>query len=200
MRIEVKDNLKELSKRLSAFEKQYIPQATVMALNKIGSTVLSESKRRLKAESGLKRLNLLNKYVSVSRANRARPYFTIRFDRKWISMMEFDATQGAEGVLARAWGRRKMYKGAFIATMSNGKRDVFVRTGNRRGEPRRVKTGKNIGKLYRPGLPIKILYGPYLPTLKRQTKLDEMAAQVVSDRFGLEFSRAIRGAVARAFR
>lgn len=198
MRIEVKDNIKDIKKTLSSLEKKFVPEATVKALNKVGATALSRSKREIRKGLGMT-LDQFNKgnYLTSRRARKGFEVYEINFARKTVSLYKLGASASKRGVTVKAWGRKQTYEKAFIATMPNSKRDVFVRIGGRRGAKRKVVTGANVGKTYRPELPIKLLHGPYIPTLKRQQKVDEIISKVVQERFGLEFDRALTSLFAR---
>lgn len=192
MRIEVKDTLKELSKEVGLFQKQYIKEATTRALNKVGNTATSRSMREIRKDFNMSLGDFKQgKYIISKRATKGKQYYDIVFANKYASLFKMGAAQNKTGVTVKAWGKKQRYDGAFIATMPNGKRDVYIRIGGRRGPKRRVVSGKNVGKLYQPELPIKKLFGPYVPTSLRQRKLDEVVNAIVAERFPIEFRRAI---------
>lgn len=191
MRIEVKDQLKQLSKEISVFQKVFVKEATFRALNKVGATAVSRSTREIRKDFNMSLQDFKKgKYILSKRAKQNKLFYEIFFANKTASLFKMGAVQNKTGVVVKAWGEKQRYDGAFIATMPNSKRDVFVRIGGRRGAKRRVVSGKNVGKLYQPELPIKKLHGPYVPTVFRQRKLDKIVDAVVAERFPIEFRRA----------
>ena len=198
MQIIVKDTLKDLSKQLAWYEKQFLPKATTRALNKVGGTVFSRAVKEVAKNMGVKQSVIRNgKFIIVSKASYKKQVFTITFKNEHLSLYKMGAAQSGGGVTVKAWGRKQNYPGAFIATMPNGKRDVFVRTNDYRGAKREVKTGKNIGKTYRPGLKIHKLYGPRVLTAYNQQRVDEVARKVVEERLPIEFIRALNSILGR---
>jgi hypothetical protein len=192
MRISVQSDLDKLAKNLSLFEKHKLPKATTRALNKIGNSATTQVKREMSKEAGLAQ-NKVAPYIKTWRAAHNRPYFDINFRRSTFSLYNtYGATQNARGVTSKAWGKKKLYPGAFLAIMPNGKKDVFINVGGRRGSLREVKSGKNIGKKYRPELPLKLLYGPSLYAMRAKLGLDKKVEVLVLERFPTEFQRAIR--------
>jgi hypothetical protein len=201
MRISVESNLKDLSRQVDYLEKKFIPQATVRALNRVGATAASQSRREIRKDFNMSLADFKrSEYIIEKKATKNREYYEIYFAKKSASLYQMGAVQSKTGVTVKAWGKKQRYQGAFIATMPNSKRDVFILIGGRRGAKRKVMTGKNVGKTYRPELPIKKLFGPYVPTAKRQHKLDEMVQRIVNERFPLEFGRAIKSLVGRGLR
>ena len=199
MRISVEDNLSKLSKELTSLQRQYIPKATVRALNKVGATATSHARREVRKDFNISLSDFKkSKYIIEHKATKTREYYDIFFAKKSASLYQMGAKQTPTGVTVKAWGQKQSYKGAFIAKVPNSdKKDVFIRIGGRRGPKRQVVSGANIGKTYRPELPIKKLYGPYVPTSMRQRKLKEIIDKIVDERFGLEFKRAINSLIAR---
>ena len=88
-------------------------------------------------------------------------------------MIEFGARQTKKGVSAKAWGKRKLYKHAFIGSGRNsGKQLVFGKT---RGNPKKLKA------LHRPSLP-------------REFERQDMAKifnKKIKTRFPILFKRAV---------
>lgn len=73
------------------------------------------------------------------------------------ALINYGARQGKGGVSVQVKTGRKVLRHAFIATMPNGHRGVFERTGNQHKKV--VRNGKTV----RSGLPIKELFGPSIP-------------------------------------
>lgn len=107
--------------------------------------------RKVIKQSGIK------KYVVKHLARRdGQPVYRIIAKSGAMSLKEFDAKQTAEGVVASPWGRRRVFRHAFILRKLGG--HVFIRKGKAR-------------------LPIKKLYGPVLANeMVRDKSLQEFNA------------------------
>ena len=194
MRIQLDTEFRNLQKDLYRLETKQLNTAIVRAINKVGDRVFSASRKMMAKEGGIKPLKKLDRYIKKFRAARNRQYFDIVYSKGYFSLYrDFGATQTKKGVQSKPWGERQTYPGAFIATVGvGGHRDVFKRIGGRRGPKRRVLTGKNIGKLYQPELPIKQLFGPSVLGMYRKLKIEDVAQKIVADDYQKEFRRALR--------
>ena len=133
------------------------------ALNRAATKVRSEAVKRVARDMGLKQKDARRSFQIV-RATRAKPEAVIIITGKPIGLIKFGARQTRRGVTAKAWGKRKLYKGAFIApTSGSGGVQAFKLVGGRRGKPRARKSGPQAGRPYRPELPINKLFGPSVP-------------------------------------
>lgn len=194
MRIQLDTDFTKVQRDLYRLETKTLNSAIVRALNKVGSKVHSASRKMMAKEGGIKPLKKLDRYIKKFTAARTRQYYDIVYSKGFFSLYrDFGATQTKKGVVSKPWGQRQTYAGAFIATVGvGGHKDVFKRVGGRRGAPRRVLTGKNQGKLYRPELPIKQLFGPSVQGMYRKLKIEEMAQEIVASEYEVEFKRALR--------
>ena len=88
-------------------------------------------------------------------------------------MIEFGARQTKRGVSAKAWGKRKMYRGAFIGSGRNsGKRLVFRQAED---NPKRAVA----------------LHGPSLPREFYRQDMEKIFNKKIKTRFPILFKRAI---------
>ena len=88
-------------------------------------------------------------------------------------MIEFGARQTKKGVSAKAWGKRKLYKHAFIGSGRNsGKQLVFGKT---RGNPKKLKA----------------LHGPSLPREFHRQDMESLFNKKIKTRFPILFKRAL---------
>lgn len=156
MRINIQHNADKIAKRFSQLSRVSINRAQARATNKVAARVFTQTKRE-----GAKRLSITQKVFATRikkgpRANANRLGTYVYYDLRGIPVEKLGkAVQTKKGVRI---GRR-FFKGAFVATMPGGnKTGVFVRTGKRRGRRRAVKSGRWVGKQYRPQLPITEIY------------------------------------------
>ena len=125
MEVKIKNNIKQALKDFGYVHKKYIPKAMVTALNKVGKEVVTQAKRELKEATGLK-AGTVAKKITKDKARRGDEEYTIRIKSKYLNLIEFNARQTKRGVSAKAWGNRKIYRGAFIGRGQNsGKQLVF---------------------------------------------------------------------------
>lgn len=138
--ITVDSNIKEAMKSLSKAQYQVIPKAVSSALNKTARTVMKEVRRDVAKDTGLKQKEVAERMTLV-KSSKFTQSVTIRMEGRWFNLIRFNARQTKKGVKAKAWGKPKLYRGAFIGKGRNNNRLVFARTSKKR-------------------LPIKALVGP----------------------------------------
>ena len=125
MEVKVKSNMKKAIRDIGNVPKKYVQKALVTALNKVGAEVVTQAKRELKDATGLK-AGVVAKKIKKDKARRGDETYSIKIKSKYLNLIEFTARQTKRGVSAKAWGKRKIYRGAFIGGGRNsGKRLVF---------------------------------------------------------------------------
>lgn len=193
MRIQLTDDFRELQKGLHRLETKTLNTATVRTLNKLGDKAYSLSRKMMADEGGIKPMKKLNRYIRKGRASRSKQYFDIFYDKGYFNLYrDFGAKQTKEGTVAKPWGRKQVYKGTFIATVGiGGHIAVFKRVGGRRGGKRKVISGKNIGRTYRPELPIREVFGPSIKGMYHKLKIEKAVNKLVADNLDIEFRRAL---------
>ncbi|KAJ3472392.1 hypothetical protein NLI96_g13358 [Meripilus lineatus] len=90
----------------------------------------------------------IKRSFSIKRATANTLLVTLQATGAPIAVINYSARQTGSGVSVNVKTGRKILKHAFIASMKNGHKGVFVRSGGK-GSKR---------------LPIKELYGPSIPT------------------------------------
>lgn len=135
--------LDQLSRNLNKLERRVFPKAAARAINRTTTTVKAKARRQIAKEMGVKQSSV-EKRTKVKRATRQRLAAFIIWRGRPFNLIQFAARQIRRGVSHKAWGRRQVAKGAFIARMPNGARIVAARVGKLR-------------------LPIKALWGPSVP-------------------------------------
>jgi len=87
-------------------------------------------------------------------------------------VIEFGAKKTKRGVSANVWGKRKIYRGAFIGSGRNsGKRLVFKK---RKDNPKRIEA----------------LHGPSLPREFHRQDMEKIFKKKIKTRFPILFKRA----------
>ena len=172
MEVKVKSNVKEAMRNLRNVQKKYVKKALVTALNKVGAEVVTQAKRELKDATGLK-AGVVGKKIAKDKARRGDEEYTIRIKSRYLNLIEFGARQTKKGVSAKAWGKRKLYKHAFIGSGRNsGKQLVFGKT---RGNPKKLKA----------------LHGPSLPREFHRQDMESLFNKKIKTRFPILFKRAL---------
>ena len=88
-------------------------------------------------------------------------------------MIEFGARQTKRGVSAKVWGKRKIYRGAFINSGRNsGKQLVFKK---RKDDPKRIEA----------------LHGASLPGEFHRQDMESIFKKKIKTRFPILFKRAV---------
>lgn len=167
VRVTINNDLKETQKWLRAEQRRY-DRALRMAVNRAGSSAKTHGIRVVARETGLRQ-------ADIRAATRFNKMFGDKLDASIEmsggarNLIRFQARQTRAGVSARAWGKRKVYRGTFIA---NDGHTVFKRKSSKR-------------------LPISAVYGPGVArTFGRKDVADEVIKKF-NGRFPVEFQRAL---------
>ena len=129
--ITVDTNIKEVTKGLTRIQKRVIPQANSTALNKTMRTAVKEIKKDVAKDTGLKQKDIAER-IKVRKSNKITQSTTMQMFGRYFNLIRFKARQFKKGVKAKAWGKLKLYKGAFIAKAPSGQELVFARKGKSR--------------------------------------------------------------------
>ena len=97
----------------------------------------------------------------------------LRIKSKYLNLIEFNAKQTKRGVSAKAWGNRKIYRGAFIGSGRNS------------GKPLVFKKRKNAPKR------IEALHGASLPREFERQDMAKIFNKKIKTRFPILFKRAL---------
>jgi hypothetical protein len=156
-------------REITNLEKAVLPQAATAALNRVAASARTQAVRVIGAESSLKQADV-RPHVTLTKATRTRLEAVINAQPWSPNLIRYQARQVKAGVSARAWGQRKVYKGAFIG---NKGRTVFKRATKER-------------------LPLKALHGPSVPKEFVATKTRSAMDAKIKERFVPEFESALR--------
>jgi hypothetical protein len=168
MKIDIKVDVEAARQRLNYFQRSVIPKATAAALNRTGDYANTLTVRDLSKVTGLKQKDVRTALNRV-RATWNNLEYRLAVIGKALNLIRFSARQTKKGVSASAWGKRKIYRGTFIA---NQGRTVFVRTSKAR-------------------LPIRPVYGPSLPREFGRTEFLGNLRKAIIVKWRAEFERQL---------
>ena len=171
MEIKIKGTIKQAVRNVKKVNKKYVPKAMVTALNEMGKEVMTQAKRELKDATGLK-AGTVAKKIQKDKARRNDNTYSIFIKSRYLNVIEFGARQTKRGVSAKAWGNRKIYRGAFIGRGQNsGKQLVF-------------KKGRGSKQ-------IKAVHGASLPREFERQDMKKIFNKKIKTRFPILFKRAV---------
>lgn len=201
----VDHNIVDVQKMIGRLSDDIKKKAIIPAVNKTAATVKTRVSRYLADEIGSP-VTPVKKQISVTKAHRgskgekARYYATVdATEARAVNLIEYVKKSNrkpgyfnqvtvtksgkrrykSKGVVANAWGKKKVYKGTFIGTSGKGELRVY----------RRIGKARNRITLVSGGSPRKVFSRPETFKFMRE---------VIAERFPIEFERAMRSVVARA--
>ncbi len=172
LEVSVTGNVKEVISSLNNLEKQAIPKAVVRSLNRTVSSVNTQANRRIAKMMGTN-VATVKRRISIMKANSSRWIASLKATGRPFRLAHFKPRQTKQGTSAAAWGKRKLYKGTFLATVKagdGGVQGVFIRTGKKR-------------------LPIKQLWGPSVPVTFSQPEVQTLMNDMAQSQFDKELKR-----------
>jgi hypothetical protein len=172
LEVSVTDNVKDVLSSLNELERQAIPKAVVRSLNRTVSSVNTQANRRIAKVMGTT-VGTVKSRITLLKANSSRWIASLKAGGRPFRLAHFKPRQTKQGVTAAAWGKRKVYKHTFLATVKagdTGVQGVFVRTGKKR-------------------LPIKQLWGPSVPTTFREPEVQTLMSDTAQTQFDKELKR-----------
>ena len=180
MDIAVKNTIKKAMKNVKFVHQQYIPKALVTALNKVGAEVATQAKSELAGATGLK-AGVVKKKIGTDKARRNNEIYSIFIKSRYLNLIEFNAKQTKRGVSAKAWGNRKIYRGAFIGRgQDSGKQLVF----------KKVRGSKQI----------RAVHGASLPREFERQDMKKIFNKKIKTRFPILFKRAVEFQMLKALK
>jgi hypothetical protein len=174
----------------SATNKQW-RRAMNAALNRVGRSATTKLKRDLREVTNVK-TDRLNAAIVERRSNFEDLQYTVSASGRPLPLAYFDVRQTKRGVSARAWGKRTLFRGTFLATMDTGHMGVFRR--GREGA-RRVKRYDARGHVYYSQLPIIELAGPSIPRMMLNQKIRDSFEATAKERLPIEYERELKRVV-----
>ena len=171
MEVKVNSNFKKALRDIGNVPRKYVQKAMVTALNKVGAEVVTQAKRELKEATGLKK-GRVAKTLKWNKATKNDETFSFLVKGRRLNLVEFKARQTKKGISAEAWGKRKIYKGAFIGSGRNsGKQLVFKKSRRKKG--------------------IEAVHGASLPREFERQNMAKIFNKTINKRFPILFKRAL---------
>jgi len=165
--------IESAARELNRLQRKAIPAATKGALNKTATQVRTVVKRDIAKTVGLPQKTIAPSF-KIFKSSTQSLRATVQASGKALNLIRFKAKQTRKGVAAKAWGKRKLYPGTFIA---NKGRTVFKRS--------RVR-GSRVSRL-----PIEAVHGPSVPREFIRARVQRAMQQVVSTKFPQIFRNQI---------
>ena len=156
LKLDVRADVKGIAASMTRYvgEQQ---KAVVRALNKTATQARTAAAQEVRAAGYNIKSSAIKSSFSITRATRGNLVAVLKATGRPVALINYSARQGKNGVSVQVKAGRTVLRHAFIATMPNGHRGVFERTGKQH-----KKVMRN-GKTLRTGLPIKELFGPSIP-------------------------------------
>lgn len=111
------DNLPRLQRKLSLAEHEVFPKASARAVNTTARTVRSEMVKAVAKRMGVKQ-KVVRDGTTLKRARSGGdPSAVITIRGKPLNLIRFRARQTKKGVSAAPWGKRQLFRGAFISAL-----------------------------------------------------------------------------------
>ena len=139
IRVEIKSNIADVRKRFGELAKNVEEKATVSALNRTATTVRAAAVREIRKEYPGLKAGGIREELAITRATRAKLEATVSLRGGRIPLIDFSARPTNKGVTVQVKRGRKLIPHAFIATMKNGHKGVFVRS--KGGKPVQFRFG-----------------------------------------------------------
>ena len=172
MEVKVNSNFKKALRDIGNVPRKYVQKAMVTALNKVGAEVFTQAKRELRDATGLK-AGVVAKGLKKNKARRGDEEYSIWIKSRYKNVIEFGAKQTKKGVTANVWGKRRIYRGAFIGSGRNsGKQLVFKQA---KDNPKRAEA----------------LHGASLPREFHRQDMESIFKKKIKTRFPILFKRAV---------
>ena len=172
MQINMTSNIKDVQKQLNALERKVLPKATNRSLNRVGGKVNTQVLRYVSKKVGLPQKALKQRgFFARVNSNLKTLTTQIRVIYGAIPLKDFNPRQTKQGVTAKAWGKRKVYKNTFISEELG--HPVFVRETKERA-------------------PMKKIHGPNPASVAKSPELNMIISKVVADNLGKELTSNIR--------
>lgn len=166
----VKSDIDRITKNMTALERKVIPKATNRAMNRTGKTAATRVIRKLSKESGAKQMDIRRRFAFLVRSRPDTLSYLIRIKYGAMPLKDFNPRQTKLGVTAKAWGKTKLYRGAFKVDSLGG--HVFTRKTNKR-------------------LPLKKLVGPMPTKIASSHEFQREVVEVIRERLPIEMKANI---------
>lgn len=175
------DTMKRLVGQLS--DKRF-RQAMSVGMNASARQVQAQTSRVVSKQMGVQQKRVRRSITIKPYASPGSLTATIRGSGKRLPLFEFKAKQVPAGVKASAWGKAKVYDGAFLATMASGHQGVFKRNGPKR----KMISGTYKGKMRQP---IEELWGPGIASTMLEQAISAQLVEYGEERMLANLNRQL---------
>lgn len=171
--VSIKADIKDVTRGLNRAQRQAIPTAAQQALNRTVRTVRTKATREISKDTSIKQKEVRGR-LRIRNASKGRLKASLTADRYTPNLGEFAARQGRHGVIAKAWGQRRAYRGTFLT-------------------PRH----KAVKRLGRARFPLEPVFGPNLRGAFLEKRIVRLMRKTASERFRIEFERSLKNQLRR---
>lgn len=182
--VDVRMDVRGTRRYLSEVERRVVPQVTVRALNRVGTTVKAEAARAIREEAPALKIGRIKQRITIRRANPIGPEVVITARGAGMPLIEYRARQVRGGVAVTIKRGRTVVRHAFMATMKSGHQGVFMR--RLQGEARARR------------LPVDELFSSTVADLFSNPKAISRMLRVAGQRWPIEFERELAHALRSA--
>ncbi len=171
--LSVQNNFKQVAVKLFELRTDVLEKAKMRALNKIAAQVRVAASKEIRAAGYNMKAAGIKQRITIRRAYPGQASVSIKCSGKPIPLIQFSAREIKSGVSVSVKHGRKVIPHAFIATMPNGIKGVFIRVG---------KQHKKVNGQWH-GLPIKQLYGPSIPAAFGNDAVMAALVRLIQEKF-----------------
>lgn len=208
IKIDVMADVERAKRDLRSVFHSAVPAAAASALNRTASTARTVAVRTIRGQTAIK-ASEVRRYVLMRRAARTNLVATITAKAHAPNLIRYGAREVRGGVSANAWGKRRIYKDAFIG---NKGRTVFGRVNPTppKSGPRRIgrhqrrahfrtRNGRSFPVVAHPvgngpkakRGPIKALFGPSIRREFVRDVCNTAMLKSIRERWPVEFAREL---------
>jgi hypothetical protein len=177
IQISVRGSMDKIVADMEKSKRAVLGVATPRALNKMADQVKVGAAREMRSAGYNLKVGDIKKGLKIIRATAGSLTATVTASGRPIPLIGYGARQTAKGVSVDVLKGRKVISHAFIATMPNGHKGVFIRPGKQ--HKRLAKNGKVVWS----GLSIKELFGPSVPDGLANAAVQATLQRLVEDKF-----------------
>lgn len=182
--IRIREDSREVERLLAGLGRG-ADKVITRALNRVLTSVNRQALRSLSKDIGLPQKRI-KPAVRADKANFRNKRAQVVATGARIPLIDFQAKQKPTGIVYKGQGgKRKRIDSAFLQTMQSGHRGVFKRQGSKR----EMRRGRYKGK-YRQ--PIVERFGPSIPYVMVQRKVQKAMDEVAEDRWPIEVRQQLK--------
>lgn len=177
MQFHYKTNVQDVIRELDAARREARP-AVARALNRMIDQVKVRAAREVRAAGYKLKISEIKETIKLDRASASVLRAAAKASGRPLALAKYGARQTAKGVSVDVLNGRRVIAHAFIATDTNGGKQVFVR---KPGSKHRkiVKNGKAIWTQ----LPIEKKWGPSIPDALKNQAVERALLSLIDERF-----------------